>query len=158
MPKPHYINLLLCLFLLSSCHGQNSQKEKDFVIQKTDQEWKSTLTVSEYQVLRKAGTERPFTGAYYLHFEDGIYRCAACGAKLFKSTSKFRSDCGWPSFDRVIDSAIIRRPDYKLGYKRTEIICANCGGHLGHVFKDGPTDTGLRYCINSISLDFSKEK
>ena len=113
------------------------------------------LTPEQFYILRQAGTERPHTGEYNLHFEDGVYRCAACNAALFNSDSKFDSHCGWPSFDKAIgDSTVIERLDKSHGMLRTEILCANCGGHLGHVFNDGPTETGMRYCINSISLDF----
>ncbi|WP_053978096.1 peptide-methionine (R)-S-oxide reductase MsrB [Mangrovimonas xylaniphaga] len=121
---------------------------------KTEEEWRKILTPDQYHVLREKGTERPYTGEYNLHFEKGAYTCAACGTKLFESTDKFRSDCGWPSFDNAIEGTITYKEDRTHGMVRTEILCSNCGGHLGHVFNDGPTQTGLRYCVNSLSLDF----
>ncbi|QTV04822.1 peptide-methionine (R)-S-oxide reductase MsrB [Faecalibacter bovis] len=134
-------------------------QEHQFNITKTDEEWKELLTPNQYIVLRQAGTERPFTGEYNMHFENGIYVCAGCGEELFDSTSKFDSHCGWPSFDQEIESGIILEVrDESHGMIRTEILCGNCGGHLGHVFDDGPTETGLRYCVNSLSLDFKNEK
>ena len=151
--------LIVCGYLssLAGCKVSQQQKQKrqmSFEVEKTENEWKQTLTDKEYKVLRKAGTERPFTGKYNMHFEDGAYYCAACDAKLFKSDTKFKSHCGWPSFDQAIDGAVIERKDTTHGMVRTEILCSNCGSHLGHVFNDGPTETGLRYCINSVSLDF----
>lgn len=134
-------------------------QEHQFNITKTDEEWKELLTPNQYIVLRQAGTERPFTGEYNMHFENGIYVCAGCGEELFDSTSKFDSHCGWPSFDQEIESGkILEDRDESHGMIRTEILCGNCGGHLGHVFDDGPTETGLRYCVNSLSLDFKNEK
>ncbi|OMP30936.1 peptide-methionine (R)-S-oxide reductase MsrB [Mangrovimonas sp. DI 80] len=121
---------------------------------KTEEEWRKILTPDQYHILREKGTERPYTGEYNLHFEKGAYTCAACSTKLFESTDKFRSDCGWPSFDNAIEGTITYKEDKTHGMVRTEILCANCGGHLGHVFNDGPTQTGLRYCVNSLSLDF----
>lgn len=117
--------------------------------------WKDKLTDEEYHVLRNKGTERPFTGKYNMHFEKGTYVCRGCGAELFDSSTKFDSGCGWPSFDKAIEGAIRYEPDNSLGMRRIEIICNNCDGHLGHVFDDGPTETGQRYCVNSVSLDFN---
>lgn len=129
-----------------------------FKVQKSEEEWKQQLTEEQYYVLRQAGTERPFTGVYNMHFEKGIYKCAACGEELFTSESKFDGHCGWPSFDKEIEEGkILEKTDYSHGMVRTEILCANCGGHLGHVFDDGPTETGLRYCVNSLSLDFESD-
>ena len=121
---------------------------------KTDAEWREELSPEQYQVLRKQGTERPFTGKYWNVKEDGIYRCAGCGAELFSSDTKFESGSGWPSFyePAVAENVELRR-DISHGMIRTEVRCANCGGHLGHVFDDGPNPTGLRFCINSCSLD-----
>lgn len=127
---------------------------KIYPIHKTDEEWKAILSEKEYEILRKKGTEYPHTGAYNLHFEKGKYFCAGCGQKLFESDTKFESNCGWPSFDDAIPGSVERKRDTSLGMIRTEVLCSNCGGHLGHVFKDGPTETGERYCINSASLKF----
>ncbi len=124
-------------------------------IEKTEDEWKKELTPEQYQVLREKGTERPFTGKYYLNKEKGIYVCGACGNELFTSEMKFDSGCGWPSFDKEIEGGkVLRKRDVTHGMIRTEILCARCGSHLGHVFDDGPTETGERYCVNSVSLDF----
>ncbi|MBD3192956.1 MAG: peptide-methionine (R)-S-oxide reductase MsrB [Candidatus Heimdallarchaeota archaeon] len=126
----------------------------------TDEEWKKRLSKVEYHVLREKGTERPFTGKFVHHKEDGVYKCAGCGAELFSSDTKFDSGSGWPSFYDVIDKdKIEEKVDRSHGMTRIEVTCKNCGGHLGHVFKDGPKDnTGLRYCINSVALDFEKAK
>jgi len=125
-------------------------------IKKTEQEWREQLTPQQYHILREAGTERPFTGKYVNTEDDGIYVCAGCGNELFSSETKFHSGSGWPSFWDVINQGNVElRDDHSYGMKRTEIICAHCGGHLGHVFDDGPRDkTGLRYCINSAALEF----
>lgn len=118
-----------------------------------DAYWRSRLTDEEFQVLRNKGTERAFTGEYWDCEEEGVYRCRGCGETLFQSDSKFDSGCGWPSFDRPFNAAVIEEArDTSHGMIRTEVMCQNCGGHLGHVFPDGPTDTGLRYCINSLSV------
>lgn len=126
-----------------------------FKVNKTEEEWRKQLSPFEYQVLREKGTERAYTGEYWDHHEDGTYTCKGCGAPLFTSNEKFDSGCGWPSYYDAIDSgAIVTKPDYSHGMVRTEIMCAKCGGHLGHVFDDGPKPTGLRYCVNSASVDF----
>lgn len=131
---------------------------KKYNIEKSEDAWKKELSPEEYRVLRQKGTERPFTGAYTMHFEEGEYHCKACGAKLFESDNKFESGCGWPSFDKPIEGAIEYIRDTSHGMIRTETLCANCGSHLGHVFDDGPRETtGQRYCINSVSIDFSPE-
>ncbi|MHA2036616.1 MAG: peptide-methionine (R)-S-oxide reductase MsrB [Promethearchaeota archaeon] len=117
--------------------------------------WKKKLTKEQYRVLREKGTESAFTGKYWNHHEKGVYKCAGCGAPLFSSEEKFDSGTGWPSFDKAVDDANVEEQlDTSYGMKRTEVLCSNCGGHLGHVFNDGPKTTGCRYCINSISLDF----
>jgi peptide-methionine (R)-S-oxide reductase len=126
-------------------------------IQKTDAQWREELTPEQYQVLRQAGTERPFTGAYWDNHDDGVYRCAGCGAELFSSDTKFDSGSGWPSFtEPAVAEAVEVRRDLSHGMIRTEVVCRRCGGHLGHVFEDGPRDKGgLRYCINSCSLQLT---
>ena len=129
---------------------------KKYNIEKSEEEWKKVLTPEEYRILREKGTEAPHTGRFNLHFEDGTYKCAACGEKLFESDSKFESGCGWPSFDEAIEGKIEYVQDRTFGMIRTEILCSNCGSHLGHVFDDGPTETGHRYCVNSASINFEK--
>lgn len=123
-------------------------------VQKTDEEWRKMLTPEQFETLRRQGTERPFSGEYDKYFEKGQYVCAACKAPLFDSVSKFDAHCGWPSFDKAIPDAIEYHEDGTFGMKRIEFRCASCGGHLGHVFDDGPTATGQRYCTNSVSLQF----
>ena len=127
-----------------------------FPLQRTEAEWRKILTPEQYHVLREAGTDPAFTGKYWDAKEPGIYRCAACGEILFKSDDKFDSHCGWPSFSEVAaQGKIIERVDNSYGMRRTEVLCANCGSHLGHVFDDGPGPKGLRYCINSTSIDLA---
>lgn len=146
---------IFCVASLVSCVAQESVNEKSTEVLKSEAEWKSELTQEQYFILREKGTERPGTGKYNLHFEEGVYHCAGCNAPLFKSDSKFESHCGWPSFDQAVsDSTIVESVDTSHGMVRTEITCAKCGGHLGHVFDDGPTNTGLRYCVNSGALEF----
>ena len=126
-----------------------------YPIHKTEEEWKQDLSPEEYRILREAGTEYPFTGKFNDHKEKGIYCCKGCGSPLYESTAKFDSGCGWPSYDKSITGAIEYRKDTSLGMHRVEILCAQCGGHQGHVFEDGPTETGQRYCVNSASIDFT---
>jgi len=128
----------------------NSNKK----INKTEAEWKQVLSDEVFHILREKGTERAFTGEYDKHFEAGTYLCAGCDTALFESNQKFDSHCGWPAFDKGKNGAVDEHVDKSFGMIRTEITCNTCGGHLGHVFNDGPTKTGLRYCINSLSLKF----
>ncbi len=126
-------------------------------VQKTDEQWRAELTLEQYRVLRQAHTERPFTGEYVHNHADGSYRCAGCGAELFRSGAKFESGTGWPSFtEPALAAAVELRPDNSLFMRRTEVVCRACGGHLGHVFDDGPRPTGQRYCINSCALSFEE--
>jgi len=125
---------------------------------KTEAEWKQELTPEQFQVLRQKGTERAFTGRFWNHHEPGRYRCAGCGQELFESEEKFDSGCGWPSFTApAATNRVATQEDTRHFMRRTEVLCARCGGHLGHVFPDGPAPTGLRYCINSAALDFEPE-
>jgi peptide-methionine (R)-S-oxide reductase len=128
-------------------------------VQKTETEWRAELTPEQYRVLREKGTERAFTGVFHATKEPGTYRCAGCGSELFRSDTKFESGTGWPSFYDPADAAAVETErDWSLLMPRTEVHCASCGGHLGHVFNDGPHPTGLRYCINSCALDLEPDK
>jgi peptide-methionine (R)-S-oxide reductase len=138
--------------------AQTSEKTVQKKIEKTDPEWRAQLTPEQYHITREKGTEAPFSGALYHNHEDGAYHCVGCGAELFKSDTKFESGSGWPSFYLPANSdAVETHEDLAHGMRRIEVTCARCGAHLGHVFPDGPKPTGLRYCINSASLDFKKE-
>ncbi len=144
---------------LKTC-GTNDMRMEEEQEEETDneQEWKRKLTPLQYDVLRRKGTERPFTGRYYRFSEDGTYSCAACGNPIFMSQDKFDSGCGWPSFDKAIPGHVKFTPDFSHGLERIEVTCARCGSHLGHVFEDGPTETGDRFCINSAAMNFTPEK
>lgn len=132
---------------------------KDYPVKKTDAEWKKQLTEEEYRILREKGTERAFTGEYWDTKDDGVYKCAGCAQELFSSEHKFESGSGWPSYyTPIADGRVETETDRAYGMVRTEIVCSRCGGHLGHVFEDGPKPTGLRYCVNSKSLDFEAKK
>ena len=150
------INDLNKSFLSDSTMKQGAQMSDKII--KTDEEWKKELTPEQYRILREKGTERAFTGKYWDNFELGTYVCAACGTELFESDTKFESSCGWPSYFEAIDSSrIIYKTDKNFGMTRTEVMCAKCGGHLGHIFDDGPPPTGKRYCINSGAMKFIKK-
>ena len=139
---------------------KSNQQEKAMTdkVEKTEEQWRKELSPEQYHVLREAGTERAFTGAYWNNHDKGTYQCAACGLPLFSSATKFDSGTGWPSFYAPIsETSVIEETDRTLGMVRTEVKCRRCGSHLGHVFEDGPRPTGLRYCMNSISLKLEKE-
>ena len=166
MKKAVFILLGMCFI---NCQGQQqkttasesqktSQKatEKKYKVEKTEAEWRKQLSPKQYHILRNAGTELPHSGKYNKFYEEGVYSCAACGTKLYSSEHKFDSGTGWPSFDRGFTDSLELDVDYKIGYARTEVKCAMCGGHLGHVFNDGPKETtGKRHCINSAALNFT---
>jgi peptide-methionine (R)-S-oxide reductase len=138
-------------------HGKGAGRVERLV--KSDDEWREQLSAEQYYVTRQKGTERAFTGEFWNHHADGEYRCVCCGEKLFESGSKFDSGCGWPSFDAPADAKVIEEADDRShGMVRTEVMCRTCGAHLGHLFDDGPTATGMRYCINSASLKFEGKK
>jgi peptide-methionine (R)-S-oxide reductase len=160
MKKIVFVLLIGALFSCNStAQKSETTKEESFPVSKTDAEWKEQLTEKQYYVLRKAGTERPFSSPLNKNYEAGVYHCAACNTPLFKSEHKFDSGTGWPSFDREIEGNVAFSTDYKIGYARTEEHCATCGGHLGHVFNDGPRDTtGKRHCINGVALKFVPEE
>ena len=125
-----------------------------YPLHKSEQDWKEQLDLKSYRILREKGTEYPHSGRYNLHFEDGTYLCKACKESLFSSKDKFESNCGWPSFSEAIGGKIRYEPDHSHGMIRVEILCSNCGGHLGHVFPDGPTSSKKRYCVNAASVVF----
>lgn len=134
-------------------------KKNNYPVQKTEAEWRAQLSADEYRILREKGTEYAFTGVYNDHFEKGVYCCKGCGQELYDSSNKFDSHCGWPSYDAALPGALEFINDESHGMRRTEIVCARCGGHQGHVFNDGPTETEERYCVNAASIDFlPKEK
>ncbi|WP_124979715.1 peptide-methionine (R)-S-oxide reductase MsrB [Nonlabens xiamenensis] len=160
--------LLVALVLLASCGNKNkdmamngttsNSQQKQYKVTKSNEEWKEILTPEEYQILRQAGTERPFTSPLNEETSPGTLICAACRAPLYNNENKFKSGTGWPSYDRAIDGQVERDVDYKIGYARTELKCNTCGSHLGHEFDDGPRETtGKRHCINGVALDFVAE-
>ncbi len=156
------ITLCLLAFCFVSCNSkaQKETKENDgYSLEKSEAEWKAELSELEYHVLREAGTERAFSSPLDKNYKSGDYHCKACGVKLYESEHKFDSGTGWPSFDRGVDENLEYDVDHKVGYARTELKCANCGSHLGHMFDDGPQDTtGKRHCINGVALEFKPEK
>ena len=159
MKKLSYL-LIVLAFSLNSCqsNAQKKPKAEQFKIQKSEKEWKQELSNEEYYILRQAGTEKPFSSELNNIKEPGTFVCAACENPLYKTKHKFESGTGWPSFDRPIDGGIFYSTDNKLGYTRNEVLCAKCGGHLGHVFNDGPEETtGKRYCMNGDAMDFVPE-
>lgn len=157
-------NLIFFIFVMIffiSCNSQNKTEplkiqKMEFKINKTEAEWKAQLGEEKYRILRQKGTEYAHSGKYNLHFKKGNYCCGGCGEILFESNSKFESECGWPSFDASIAGKVKYVKDVTYGMIRTEIVCATCGGHLGHVFDDGPTKTGTRFCVNSLSVEFKE--
>ena len=137
---------------------ENKNSENKYTVVRTEEEWKKILSPEQYRILRKKGTEHPFSGEFDHFFGDGIYYCAGCWQQLILSESKFDSGCGWPAFDKEVEKGSIEYiSDKTFGMVRTEILCNNCGGHLGHVFDDGPTETGQRFCVNSASLKFEEK-
>ena len=153
--------LIISAALLVSCNSnaQKKSKEEQFPVQKTEAEWKKELSAEEFYVLREAGTERPFSSPLNNIKESGTFICAACSHPLYETKNKFKSGTGWPSFDQPIENCVFFSTDNKLGYTRNEVLCANCGGHLGHVFDDGPKETtGKRYCMNGDAMDFIPTK
>lgn len=146
-----FVSMLSLLFLVATAAAQASDSWRS----KSEDEWKKTLTPQQFEICRKAGTERPFSGRYNEHKGEGVYKCSSCGNVLFTSEAKFESGTGWPSFSSVLDPNTVELvPDQSHGMERVEVRCARCGAHLGHVFDDGPAPTGKRYCINSVCLDF----
>lgn len=161
-----FLITIITVASLVSCLGQQSQysvakdtkKQHRFKIEKSEKEWRTQLSEMQFYVLRQAGTERPFTGSYYDFKREGTFLCAACTTPLYESKHKFDSGTGWPSFWQGVEGNITYDVDHKIGYARTELLCATCGGHLGHVFNDGPQPTGKRHCINSAALKFEQKK
>lgn len=140
--------------LATACGSRTAEAKESFPFRLSEAQWRKRLTPAEYRILRDEGTERPFTSPLDKEKRAGIFTCAGCGHRLFSSKTKFDSGTGWPSFYRPLKGGVGTSTDYKIGYPRTEVHCANCGGHLGHVFNDGPKPTGKRYCMNGLALDF----
>ena len=151
-------SIMVSVFYMNGQTGKENMKNND-TLNKTQEQWRQELTPEQYTVLRECGTEPPFTGKYYNYDKKGTYHCAACGAELFNSDTKYDSGSGWPSFYRAINKkAIIEELDTSFDMQRIKLKCAKCNGHLGHIFPDGPKPNGLRYCVNSISLDFINQE
>ena len=160
--KQYLVITTTLLIALTACsqNAENGEEKNDhqYKVSKTEEEWKEILTAQEYEVLRQKGTERAFSGDLLENKEEGTYTCAACELPLFNSNTKFKSGTGWPSFYTFVgDTNVVEIVDRSYGMARTEVVCGQCGGHLGHVFEDGPKPSGLRYCINSVSLDFKED-
>lgn len=162
--KKIILALILVSCFASLSYGQKDMKKNNddktnYEVNKSEDEWKAILSPEEFNVLREKGTEYAFTGEYFDSKEVGTYTCAGCGNEIFTSDTKYNSGCGWPSFYEPLKKGAVEfKEDNSLGMKRKEVLCSKCGGHLGHVFNDGPRPTGLRYCINSISMNFEKKK
>ena len=145
---------LFGLFSFRWLRAEPAKAAEKFEVEKTDAEWRAQLTPQQYEILRKHGTERPWSSPLLKEHRKGVFACAGCGLPLFSSDTKFESGTGWPSFFRPLPHAVVTRTDRTLGMERTEVLCRRCGGHLGHVFDDGPKPTGLRYCMNGLALTF----